>query len=262
MGLAARILRIPLVIHDSDAHPGLTNRILSRFATRIATGAPLENYSYPTDRSVYVGIPVSAEFARRTESERLQIKRSLGFSPDEPLILITGGGLGARRINDAVASELHNILHLGSVILVSGVSQYQSLRTTLPSNNPNFRLIDFVSKGMADYLAAADIVVTRAGATTIAELAALAKATILIPNAFLTGGHQVKNAKVYAEKGAVAIVNDDQLFANPALLTHAIASLLQDAVARQRMEEAFYSFSRPNAARDMASMIFESIGKR
>ena len=259
VGLAARALRIPLVIHDSDAHPGLTNRVLGRFASAIATGAPLEYYHYPKDRSRYVGIPISDEFQPLTKAEQLAVKQRLGFEPTFPLVVITGGGLGARRINDLVVDALDNLLIHTAVVLISGVGQYDELVERTPQHDPRFQLRAFVSEGMAELLGAADVVVTRAGATTILELAALAKPTILIPNEFLTGGHQLKNAAVYADKGAVEVLAESSLIQTPQLLVDAITDLLEHPERQQMMSAAFRMFSKPQAAHDMADMIVAQI---
>ena len=255
VGLAARVLNIPLVIHDSDAHPGLTNRILSRWATAIATGAPLEYYSYNPAIARYVGIPISSDFKPFTPDEQIAAKRSLGFNPATPLVVVTGGGLGAQRVNDATVAALPELLPYTSVSLVSGAGQYDQLLKVTPKNDDRFQLHAFISNGMATLLGAADVVVTRAGATTILELAALAKPTILIPNGFLTGGHQLKNAAVYAEAGAVELVVEDTMMATSSHLPHAIINLLNDTDRRSDMASRFHEFSRPNAARDMADMI-------
>ena len=107
-------------------------------------------------------------------------------------------------------------------------------------------------------LGAADLVIARAGATTILELAALAKPTILVPNGYLTGGHQLKNAAVYEEKGAVKVVDELQLDEHPETLTTEVISLLNNSEAMQKMGEEFLKFAHPHAARDMAAMILES----
>lgn len=255
VGLAARLLHIPLVIHDSDAHPGLTNRILARWATSIATGAPLKHYPYPAERSRYVGIPIADEFSKITAAEQRNAKEMLGFDPARPLVVITGGGLGAQRINNAVALSLQDLLPLASVVLVSGNGQYDEMRALTPQDDERFQLHAFVSNGMATMLGAADIVVTRAGATTLLELAALAKPTILIPNGYLTGGHQLKNAAAYAERGAVEVIDEHQLDTDPQVLVETIRSLLGDKTKRDTMSTAFHTFARPHAASDMADMI-------
>ena len=208
IGLAAKLLGIPLVIHDSDAHPGLTNRLLARWATSIGTGAPLKFYPYPTSILHYVGVPVVAELAPYPAERRRQVKRQLGFSPDRPLVVVTGGGLGAQRLNEAVAEELQSLLIHTNLILISGDGSYDEMRRLTPQDDERYQLHAFVSKGMADMLGASDLVIARAGATTILELAALAKPTILVPNGYLTGGHQLKNAAVYAEKNAVSVVDE------------------------------------------------------
>ncbi len=258
IGYAARLLRIPLVIHDSDAHPGLTNRLLAKGATAIGTGAPLRFYPYPLAISHYVGVPVVADFTPYSDERRRQVKQQLGFNPVRPLIVVTGGGLGAQRINMAVANVLNELLEHTNVILISGEGGYDEMRSLTPQDDDRYQLHAFVSKGMADMLGAADVVVARAGATTILELAALAKPTILIPNAYLTGGHQLKNAAVYAEKGAVSILNEKDLDKNPSLFVDEVCNILADKNRQQSMAAAFHEFAKPHAARDMATLILDA----
>lgn len=255
VGLTARILRIPLVIHDSDAHPGLTNWILAKWATAIATGAPLEYYSYPKSISHYVGIPISGSFHPFSAEERLRARKQWGIDEDDKLIVVTGGGLGAMRINDAVAEALSELLKLGSVVLVAGAAQYDELRALTPENDSRFQLHAFISSGMAALLGSADVVVTRAGATTILELAALERPTILVPNAKLTGGHQLKNAAVYSEAEAVKIVDEQAMVDNPQVLTDAIVEVLEHPGESALMAKRFSKFARPNAALNMADII-------
>lgn len=255
VGFAAKVLGIPLVIHDSDAHPGLTNRVLARFATKIATGAPLEYYPYPKSISKYVGIPIAREFVVLSDAERKKAKKELGFDEKRPLIVITGGGLGAGRINNAVAETLQDLMAMGSIFLIAGTAQYDELRATTPQDDERFQLHSFISQGMATILGAADIVVTRAGATTLLEIAALARPAILVPNMYLTGGHQLKNAKVYADKKAAVIVDDVEMEKDPQLLVGAIAELLIKPAKRKSMAKAMHAMAKPHAASDMANMI-------
>lgn len=261
VGWAAALLRIPIVIHDSDAHPGLTSRLLARYATAIATGAPLEYYSYPASRSCYVGVPIASAFAPFTETQRLEAKAQLDVATDRPLIVITGGGLGAQRINDAVALHLNALMKLGTIILISGSEQYNELVALTPQDDPRFQLHAFVSRDMALMLGAADVVVSRAGQTTILELAALAKPTVLVPNGRLTGGHQLKNAKVYADQGAVLIADENRFEAWPESLIEPIRQILSDKELRQTLSTRIHEFARPNAAKDVAQMIIAAAKK-
>lgn len=258
VGVAAYLLHIPLVVHDSDAHPGLTNRILGRWAKAIATGAPLEYYHYPVDRSRYVGIPIAAEYHEFSEKERKTSKKQWGIAVERPLIVITGGGLGASRINDAIVTTLNKLLKLASVVLVSGSGQYDELRSKTPENDANFQLYPFISDDFASLLGAADVVIARAGATTILELASLVKPTILIPNAKLSGGHQLKNAEVYQRIKATIVVDEDELEKTPDVIVTAVDDILSDPVRANKMARIFSSFARPNAAKDVADMIISS----
>lgn len=258
VGLAAHLLRIPLVIHDSDAHPGLTNRVLSKWATAIGTGAPLEYYPYPATKTKYVGIPIAAEFYPYTPAEQVAAKKEWGIVTDRPLIVVTGGGLGAARINTVVAETLHPLQQLGSVVLVAGARQYDEVRSLMPANSEHFQLYPFVTN-MHSLLGAADVVVTRAGATTILELAALEKPTILIPNGKLTGGHQLKNAAVYEKAAAVTVLNEDLLDEQKELLAREIKLLLSEPTATKAMAHRFKAFSKPDAAKDMAEMILRAV---
>ncbi|MFZ1301588.1 MAG: UDP-N-acetylglucosamine--N-acetylmuramyl-(pentapeptide) pyrophosphoryl-undecaprenol N-acetylglucosamine transferase [Candidatus Microsaccharimonas sp.] len=254
VGMAAHVLKIPLVIHDSDAHPGLTNRILARWATSIGTGAPLEYYNYPRSRAKYTGIPINANFVPFTKNQQWDAKREWGINPDAPLVVVTGGGLGALRLNNTVVSILKKLKKTTSVVLLSGVGQYDELKAELPENSDSFQLHAFTNK-MPQLLGAADVVVTRAGATTILELAALAKPTILVPNAALTGGHQLKNAAVYNDAKAAIVLDEDEMVDSPEQLLQAIAGLLDNPKSTQAMAKRFATFAKPNAAKDMAKLI-------
>jgi UDP-N-acetylglucosamine--N-acetylmuramyl-(pentapeptide) pyrophosphoryl-undecaprenol N-acetylglucosamine transferase len=257
VGMAARILHIPLVIHDSDAHPGLTNRVLSKWATSIGTGAPLEYYNYPASRSRYVGIPINEAFRPYSKAEQAAAKKEWGISPDKPLLVVTGGGLGARRLNNVVVESLKKLQQYVSVVLVAGAGQYDELRAILPPDGPHFQLYPFINT-IHSLLGASDIVATRAGATTILELAALQKPTILVPNAALTGGHQLKNAAVYEEAQVAIVVNEDAMVEKPEILVRAVKSYLDDPRTTATMAKRFGKFARPNAAKDMADLIIKA----
>ena len=258
-GLAAWALRIPIVIHDSDAHPGLANRIISRFAKRIATGAPLEFYNYPKKISRYVGIPVLENFRKYSQKEREKFKDELGFSKVKPLVVITGGGLGAARLNNAIVAKGEELSKHSQIVLISGLAQFDELQEETKSFSKDFYLLSFVSKDMWKFLAAADLVVARAGATSNLELAALHKPTILVPNARLTGGHQLKNAQVYQKTNSVKIVSDDEIEKKPEVLSDEILQTLKNEEEMLRLGERFGKFAKPNAAKDVAEMIFEAM---
>jgi len=261
VGLAAKVLRIPLVIHDSDAHPGLTNRVLARFANYIATGAPLEYYDFPKKRSHYTGIPISEEFTLLNKKAREDARQEWGMGTDLPLVVVTGGGLGAKRINDAVNKSIEELLETTQIVLVSGRDQYESLAKSLPLDNPRLKLEAFVYEGMAKLVGSADAVVARAGATTILELAALGVPTVLVPNPYLTSGHQLKNAAVYADKGAVLVVDEEEMDNDATVLSKAIKSILSDPEQASAMGKRFREFAKPKAAREVADLVLKASKK-
>lgn len=261
VGWAAWLLRIPLVIHDSDAHPGLTNRLLAPAAKRIGTGVALEHYDYPPEKSSYVGIPVSPKYKVATAEQKAAIKKTLGFEPRRPLTVFIGGGLGAKQINDAVAFHLDDLLKMTNVVLLSGAAQYDELRSLTPQDDERFLLKDFVTDGLPELIQAADVVVSRAGATTLLELAATATPTILVPSKRLLW--QVKQAKVFADADAVLLLDEDR-FEDPdsKLLPGAIRKMLTDVSLRTKLARNLHKQARPHAARDMAVMILRASGKR
>ncbi len=256
VGYAARLLRIPMVIHDSDAHPGLTNRLLAPFAVKIGTGAPLKYYNYPKDKAVYVGIPIAEDFKVYSKEQQKVFKHELGFDRDRPLVVVTGGGLGATRINEAVVRDRTQLLQCTSVFLISGQGSYDDIASkTRPMKG--WRLEPFISENMAMVLAAADIVVARAGATTLLELAALNKPTIIIPNGMLTAGHQLKNAKVYQDNFAAIIMKEDEL-ASQGALARKIKDLLSAPKILSELGKNFGKFARPDAAKEMAELVLSA----
>lgn len=261
VGWAAWLLRIPLVIHDSDAHPGLTNRLLARAAKRIGTGVALEHYNYPPEKSSYIGIPVNPKYKVATADQKAAIKKTLGFDPRRPLTVFIGGGLGAKQINDAVAFHLDDLLKMTNVVLLSGAAQYDELRSLTPQDDKRFLLKDFVTDGLPELIQAADVVVSRAGATALLELAATATPTILVPSKRLLW--QVKHAKVFADADAVLLLDEDR-FEDPdsKLLPAAVRKVLIDAPLRAKLARNLHKQARPHAARDMAVMILRASGKR
>lgn len=257
VGLAAHFLKIPLVIHDSDAQPGLTNRLLSKYAAVIGTGAPVENYNYPEGRTHYVGIPVGREYHPLTDAEVQKCKAALGLhDTKKPLLVVTGGGLGARNINRAVATIASQILDKVAIVHLTGEANYHETLEAAPEH------IDYIIKpflpGLAVALGAADVVISRAGATSLAELAGLAKPVIIIPNQHLPGGHQIKNAEVYAKNGAAVVMEEHKITLDHRRLTRVILALAESGEKRAQLGRKIHAFARPDAALDMAALIAEA----
>ena len=262
VGWAARLLFIPYIIHDSDAHPGLTNRLLAGGAKMIATGAPLEYYHYPEQKAVYVGIPTQVvRETTPTEEEKRHLKALLKLPEDQPLVVVTGGGLGAKRINDTMVKIAPQLLQKAAIIHLSGQYQHASLVSAIPQD-PRYKLIAFVDnvEHMIKIMSAADVVVSRAGATSMAELASIGATVIIVPNDQLTGGHQTKNAKVFTDAQAAVSLDEKQFEQQPEILLNAILYLLDHHEERATLAQRLRQFARPDATVKMVDMIV-TIGK-
>lgn len=261
VGVVAHLLRIPYVIHDSDAAPGLTNRVLAKHATKIATGMPLEYYNYPEERAEWTGIPISEEFSPATEAKQRALKKELGFDEKKPLIVVTGGSQGAQHINEAMREILPQVLKISSVMLIAGRERYPEMLDLKDYEvweegelKTNFRIIEF-SAEMYKLFGAADIVVSRAGASTMTELSSMAKAVIMVPNEKLPGYHQVKNAAAYEKANAAVVVADDKMHEDPELLLKAIRRLIKHPEERDEISKNLKKFSKDNAAENLANTV-------
>lgn len=256
VGYAAHLLRIPLVIHDSDVRPGLTNRVLSRWAQAIATGMPIANYRYNKEITVYTGVPVGSEFHPYTETERKNAKKTLEVDPVKPLIAVTGGSLGAKDINQALVAVAPELLKKGySVYHVSGKLAFHDMQRVVPKDVA-YQLVPFMYHGLPTLYGAADVVVTRASATTLQELAAAARPAIIVPNSSL--GDQLENAETYEKEKAAVVLRDEALFENPASLRIAIEDILADKGRAERLADRISRFSKPDAAETVAKMIMKA----
>lgn len=258
VGLAAKILNIPLIIHDSDAHPGLTNRVLARYATVIGTGAPLERYNYPAGRTHYTGIPVGRQFRPLTAKQQQACKAELGLHDiKKPLLVVTGGGLGARNINRAVVTIAPQLLDKVAILHITGNANYQEVVEKAPEHI-DYVIKPFLPEGLATAFGAADVVMTRAGATTMIELASMAKPVILVPHPHLTGGHQIKNAEVFADADAAVILQEEDIILDQRVLLKTLVEVFTNTAKRRTMARNIFTFAKPDAALDMAALIVEA----
>ncbi len=255
VGIAAGLMRYPLVIHDSDAVPGLTNRILSRWAAKLATGFPVDKYrGEPSDKLVYVGNPVRGLI---TKSHRLAGLKHFNFDEKKPVVLVLGGSSGAQRVNEAVLSALPELLQKVQLIHVTGEKDIERVKFETRKLEPQlvtqYRPVAFLHDEIGAALEAADIVISRAGANTLAELAQLKKPTILIPNPHLTGGHQTVNAQIMGRAGAVRVITEDRLTTQT--LIREVDHLLESEAERSYLSKQIGEFAVPDADERLAKVI-------
>jgi UDP-N-acetylglucosamine--N-acetylmuramyl-(pentapeptide) pyrophosphoryl-undecaprenol N-acetylglucosamine transferase len=263
VGLAAAICSIPYITHDSDAVPGLANRIISRWAVKHTVAMPIENYSYDTKKMIQVGVPISDAYRPVSSSKRQYYLKELELPHDAQVLLVTGGGLGAQRLNTAITKIAKPLLtsHANVYILhLTGGSNEVDVRKqygSILAENDRIRIKPFVDN-MYMYTGAADVVVARAGANSLAELAAQQKACIIVPNPQLTGGHQTKNADILEHAQAIKVVSDAQIVKNPESLLREIESLLKDENARTALAESFHKTADISAAEKLARILLDT----
>lgn len=258
--LAAVLLGIPTLIHEQNALPGLTNRLLSPLVSRVAlTFAEAQNHLSRKARVAVTGLPVREEVLswRRDEA-----RRAMGIPQDALLILSFGGSQGARTINEAMVQVLKEFQgQKGTYFLhITGPGQYEgflehAVKAGLRvAQNGNIILVPYLYE-MPRALAAADLAICRAGAATLAELTAAGLPAILIPYPHAAGNHQEHNARVLEKAGAALIVLDQQLTGE--LLVKILKNLLSQPEKLKAMSQASRRLGRPQALESILELVEE-----
>lgn len=251
--LAAIAQRVPLVLHEQNAVPGLANRMAGRFAR--ASAVSFEGTGLP--RPTVTGNPVSKEIldVTRSADQRRQARVELGVPAEALMVAAVGGSLGSRRINDAVVG-LVELWPGRSDVAVHHVIGTRDWPGTQPSTGDDtgvlYHAVEYEHR-MPLVLAAADVVVARAGGTTVAELAAVGVASVLIPLPQAPGDHQTANAAGLVRAGAAILVPDGELTAER--LATELGPLLDDHGRRARMAAAARGLSRRDAADRVAELL-------
>jgi UDP-N-acetylglucosamine--N-acetylmuramyl-(pentapeptide) pyrophosphoryl-undecaprenol N-acetylglucosamine transferase len=261
VGWAAALLRVPIVTHDSDAVPGLTNRLLARFAKAIAVGMPLSAYKsfYPEQKLHFTGVPVRPEFFTKTTDKQISARQTLKLRPSDQVICVIGGSLGAVRLNNVIISCLEQLLadSRRQLIWITGAHQHDTIIQQLKKSKidaSRLHVFSFIVD-VQEYLALSDVVISRAGATAIAELAALAKPIILVPNPLLTNAHQLKNATLLELEQAAVVVQESVLQKESGALIEAVNKIMADVNYRQRLGQNLHRLAVADATKKIVDVI-------
>lgn len=261
IGLAAHWRSVPIVTHDSDALPGLANRLLSRWAAKMATGFPVENYGSQDNRTVFVGVPITTSAQAVDAKLQAQFRRQLGL-PAEGLILLTGGaGHGSAALNNLTikaAPELLRRFPSLTIVHLTGQKHLVAVKAAYDHELEKSQRLRVKAIGFTDKFeacsGAADLIISRAGASSLALFAAQAKACLIIPAPWLAGGHQLRNAEYLQAQQAIASADNNVSVSE---LSHQVSVLLSDPKKRQKLAQNLHKFSRPNATSDLAKLIIE-----
>ncbi len=262
---------IPTLIHESNAFPGVTNKILERYVDYVAISfKDSEKYFKNTKKIVHTGNPVRQELLKsiidHTKSSTLteigdsksEFQRRLGMQEDKPLVVVMGGSRGARKINESTAQML-NEYYKGefNIIFSTGEAQFQQINKLINVNSTYTTQVQVVPYiyNVSEVYAASDLMICRAGAITISELQVMGKPSILIPSPYVTANHQEHNARSLERDGGAVVILENEL--NGELLYKQICQLINDKSLMVKMGQD----AKKNATYDAAEQIFELIRK-
>lgn len=269
------LMRIPTLLQEQNGFAGLTNRLVSGRAARICTGFPQMDNFFPKGNWEFTGNPVRQniiELANKTTTEnKHKVKQQFGLQPDLPVVFVTGGSLGARTINEAIFTGMTVLAEAGvQVIWQMGLPFAKSHRDAIDSKikenatlflgerSPRIFHAPFIYD-MDDAYMASDVVISRAGAISISEIAIVGKPSVLVPSPNVTDDHQTKNARVLSDLGAAILVSDKE--ANDKLIEETLA-LLKDTNKQAEMQMKLKDIAKPQATETIVKVIVECIGKR
>ncbi len=257
--LAASLMNVPSLIQEQNVVPGITNRILSKFVSQIATGSKAALKNFPAGKAVWTGNPIRREVLSASREEGIA---SFGFDGARPVVLVSGGSRGARSINHAMVSVLKEAQDHPEVqyLHVTGKLEHEDILQRMRDAGVDLekaghiRVVPYLYN-MPQAMAMADIAVFRAGATGIAELTARGIPSILVPYPYASENHQEHNARELMEAGAAHMILNKDLTGE--VLQSALKDLLAAPEKRKKMAAASKAMGRPRAAEEIADMILE-----
>ncbi|MBP5365913.1 MAG: undecaprenyldiphospho-muramoylpentapeptide beta-N-acetylglucosaminyltransferase [Bacteroidales bacterium] len=244
---------IPCLLQEQNSYPGVTNKILAKKAKRICVAYPDMERFFDKDKIIMTGNPVRQSLL--AEVDRNEAAEFFGLDPKKPVILVIGGSLGARSINEGLSASLDDLNDGVQLLWQTGKIYFDNIKNIVGQRNqPNIKAFDFI-KRMDLAFGLADIVVSRAGASSISELALLGKPSILVPSPNVSEDHQTKNAMALVNKGAAMIIKD----VDTRLILSESQKALADKATLESLSANIKMFARPNAASDIAKEVFAII---
>jgi UDP-N-acetylglucosamine--N-acetylmuramyl-(pentapeptide) pyrophosphoryl-undecaprenol N-acetylglucosamine transferase len=249
---AAWLLRVPVYLHESDSIMGVTNQRLSVIAKKIFVTFPKDYYSTDLkDKIIYSGLPIRKRFFRKIKERNF---------PSNSRIMIWGGSQGAEKLNELMLLSLKDYLARFELYHICGPEKFascQKAKDDLTGELKNrYHLFGFLGREIEKIIQSVDLVVSRAGATSLFELAVLAKPTIVIPYPYAAANHQEKNAQYFAAKGAVVFLKEGQLDSKK--LKRVIFDLMSKPEERLRLSHSIKNLSSHNAAEIIAERLLKS----
>jgi len=256
--IAAWLLRIPIMIHESDSRAGSANKLAAKMARYIGIAYDEVAEQFPAGKTALIGIPIRKNFLEQPNDPIAE----LGLPAGKPLIFVTGGSLGSQRINTLILESLDELLPQYTILHQTGpTNEEQVKKTAVELFADNSLLESYFIKGsltgkeMHLAYSAASLVIARAGSTSIFEIATKGKPSIIIPIPERISHDQRTNAYAYARANAASVIEEGNL--TDGLLTAEITRIMQDQAVYDLMSTAAYAFARPNAAEVAAATLIE-----
>ncbi|MAG44794.1 undecaprenyldiphospho-muramoylpentapeptide beta-N-acetylglucosaminyltransferase [bacterium] len=247
--LVSWIYRIPIIIHESDTVPGLANRILSKFSTKVAIGYSNAKKYFKETKIIFTSNPVREELLQGSKEQAIKFFQ---LNPEKQTILVLGGSLGARAINDLLIYILPNLQDY-NIIHQYGNRNQDQIRGM--QNIRNYNALPFLKQEIAHAYAISDLIISRAGANILAEIAALKKPSILIPLPTSSFDHQRENAMVFAKNDAAIVLEQENL--RPNILLEKIKKLLYEKELSRKIGEHAHELARLDAGKKIAQEILK-----
>lgn len=247
----AQRLGIPTYVQEQNSFPGMTNKLLGKKARRVFTAYDEAAAYFPPGKAVLTGNPVRSDLSHRLPPAA-EAKRHFGLDDAKPVILVLGGSLGAAAINRQVARWIQEGLPANAQMIWQTGKLYYDRYKHL--ERPGVRIVPFI-KEMDRAYAAADLIISRAGAGTLSELALVGKPVILIPSPNVAEDHQTKNARAFSRHEAAVLLPEKQLDRLPA----EVEKLLADEALRRRLAENIKKQARPDATRHIVDHILNDL---
>lgn len=255
---AARLLFIPIIIHESDAKPGRVNTWAARFATRIAISYQESASYFPKEKVAWTGQPLRLSLTRESKDRALSY---FGFKKDLPTVALLGGSQGAVRLNEGLLDALPKLLPLFQIIHQTGEKNFKDVtdRTSIilekDTHKENYKAFPYLSgEAMGAVLGAADVVITRAG-STVFELAHWRIPAIIIPIPSEISHDQESNAYAYSRTGAAIVIEEGNF--TPNVLLSELNRIIGDSLQKEKMVKAAALFDRPDATKVIGQSIRE-----
>ncbi len=251
---AASKMGVPAIIHEQNSVPGLTNKFLSRYVDKVAVSFKESSQFFPSEKVAYTGNPRASEVSGEKPKNPLP---ELGLQAGKKTVVIVGGSRGARPINEAFLKALPTVSsNKWQYLYVTGSVHYDKvIEEVKKAGNPKNVVIKPFIHNMPAVLSYADLMVTRAGATTLAEITALGLPSILIPSPYVTNNHQEKNARALSDNGAAIVRTEKELDEN--ILLQDIDDVLANDEKWQAMHKSALKLAAPRAAENIYRLMEE-----